>query len=108
MKKLIVKDGCIGCGACIAIDSEHFDFNEEGLSSVISNENLETDEVKNAIASCPVSVIKVIEEEIAESECNCHEGCTCGENCNCSEDNKCCEECTCPEECHCGEGCNCN
>lgn len=31
MKKIIVDDEkCIGCGACVAIDSEHFDFNEDG------------------------------------------------------------------------------
>lgn len=78
MKKITVSDSCIGCGACIAIDPEHFDFNDEGLSSVISNENLETDELKNAIASCPVSAIKC--------ECNCDEKCDCGDNCNCGDD----------------------
>ena len=92
MKKLIVKDGCIGCGACVAIDSEHFDFNDEGLSNVISNENIETDEVKNAIASCPVSVIKLVDDD---EHCSCHEGCTCKGNCNCTPDNKCNENCTC-------------
>ncbi|MBQ6841555.1 MAG: ferredoxin [Bacilli bacterium] len=106
MKKLIVKDGCIGCGACVAIDSEHFDFNDEGLSNVISNENLETDELTNAIASCPVSVIKLVEE--AEGSCGCHAGCTCGEDCNCTADNKCSEDCTCGDECHCGDNCECS
>lgn len=77
MKKLEVNDNCIGCGACIAIDPEHFDFNDEGLSTVISNDNLETDELKNAIASCPVSAIS--------AKCNCDENCNCGENCNCDE-----------------------
>lgn len=103
MKKLIVKDGCIGCGACVAIDSEHFDFNDEGLSSVVSNENLETDELKNAINSCPVSVIKL--EENSET-CNCHEGCTCDGDCHCTEDNKCSDDCTCNNKCHC-ENCDC-
>ena len=78
MKKLVVKDGCIGCGACVAIDSEHFDFDENGLSSVIKNENLETDELKNAMASCPVSVIK-----LEDCACNCGENCNCDESCNC-------------------------
>ncbi len=50
MKKLVVKDDvCIGCGACVAIDALHFDLNENGLSSVISNENVETGEVMTAI-----------------------------------------------------------
>lgn len=95
MKKLIVKDGCIGCGACVAIDNEHFDFNDEGLSSVISNENLESDELKNAMASCPVSVIKFVDECNCDEACNCEDGCSCGENCNCSEESKCCEGCNC-------------
>ena len=25
----VEKNKCIGCGACISIDSEHFDFDEE-------------------------------------------------------------------------------
>jgi len=99
MKKIKVNpEACIGCGACVAIDPEHFEFNDEGLSSVISNENLETDELKNAIASCPVSVIKL---EESEEGCNCHEGCTCGSDCKCDGENKCSEDCTCGEECHC-------
>lgn len=105
MKKLIVKDGCIGCGACVAIDSEHFDFNDEGLSSVISNENLETDELKNAIASCPVSVIKL---ETTEETCNCHEGCTCGADCKCDGENKCSDDCSCANNCDCKGNCECD
>ena len=68
MKKLVVNDSCIGCGACIAVDSEHFDFNEDGLSHAISNENLETAELQNAIASCPVNAIKLTDEN--EEKCN--------------------------------------
>ena len=89
MKKLIIKDGCIGCGACVAIDSEHFDFNDEGLSTVISNENLESEELANAMGSCPVSVIK-----FEESKCNCGEECSCGDDCSCEG------HCDC-EGCHC-------
>ena len=58
MEKILVDDStCIGCGACIAIDSEHFDFNDEGKSSVISNENLKSNNLSNAIESCPVAAI---------------------------------------------------
>lgn len=48
---------CIGCGACIAIDSEHFDFDENGLSKVISQDmsTFSTD----VIDSCPVGAISV-------------------------------------------------
>lgn len=96
MKKLKVNDNCIGCGACVAIDEKHFDFNENGLSHAISNENLDTDEVKNAIASCPVNAISIVDEE--NDKCNC-ENCNCGDNCSCG-----CEDgnCTCDENCECG------
>ena len=73
MKKLVVNDSCIGCGACIAVDSEHFDFNEEGLSHPISNDNLETAELQNAISSCPVNAISLTDDENAE--CDGCEGC---------------------------------
>ena len=85
MKKLIVNDDvCIGCGACVACDPTHFDFNENGLSSVINNDNLDAKELQNAIASCPVNAIKI-------------ENCCCDENCNCKDDN-----CTCDDDCTCG------
>ena len=79
MKKLnINEDACIGCGACVSVDPEHFDFNDEGLSSVISEENLETEELKSAIECCPTSAIS----------CRCdNEKCEC-DNCEC-EDCKC-------------------
>ena len=64
MKKLIVNtEGCIGCGACVGIDPEHFDFNEDGLSHVISEENLESTAIQDAIAACPVQVISLEEEK---------------------------------------------
>jgi len=84
MKKLVVNsDACIGCGACVAIDSQHFDFDEDGLSEVISNDNVETEDVQNAIASCPTNAISYVENE----KCHC-------ENCQC-------ENCNCDDECHC-------
>jgi len=86
MQKLIVRDDlCIGCGACIAIDNAHFDFNENGLSSVISNENLDSLDVQNAINACPVNAIKI-------EKCPCGDACKCENNCNCTEDNCCCKD----------------
>ena len=84
MKKLCVNDNCIGCGACVSIDPEHFDFNENGLSSVIKNENLESENLQNAMHSCPVNAISI-------SECQCGENCNCGPNCNCDENCNCCK-----------------
>lgn len=76
MKKLTVNDSCIGCGACVAIDSEHFDFNEDGMSSVISNDNLESAELQNAISSCPVNAIKLEDSEKCDGCEGCQNGCT--------------------------------
>lgn len=92
MEKLFInKEACIGCGACVAIDSEHFDFGDDGLSQVISNENIETDEVENAILSCPTNAIS------KTSQCD-------NENCECEDCH--CEDCKCDgDECHC-EDCN--
>lgn len=97
MKKINVsEERCIGCGACVAIDSQHFEFNEEGKSSVITSENLESENLVNAIESCPTSAIEMIEEqdetaekEVCDSccekdECNCEEECECSE-CDCDE-----------------------
>ena len=64
MKKLIVDDSvCIGCGMCAAMDEEHFMINDNGLSEVKSQENLESETLKNVVDSCPVSAIKLAEEE---------------------------------------------
>ncbi|MCM1052972.1 MAG: ferredoxin [Ruminococcus sp.] len=94
MKKIIVnEDACIGCGACVAIDPEHFAFNDEGLSHCISNENLESEVLMSAIDSCPTSAISIKEvqneepEDEVESSSEC-EDCYCSESENCG----CCKE----------------
>ncbi len=62
MKKINVnKDACIGCGACVAVDPQHFDFNDEGLSNPISQENLDSKELADAISSCPTAAISIID-----------------------------------------------
>lgn len=91
MKKIKVnEDACIGCGACVAIDSEHFDFNDSGLSQVISQDNLDSNEVINAIESCPTSAIIMDNES-----CECSHDCSCGDDCQCTEEDKCSENCNC-------------
>lgn len=57
-----VNETCIGCGACVAMDPEHFDFNE-GVSVAISQEV--TDSVREAAGACPVGAIEI--EEAAEA-----------------------------------------
>ncbi len=94
MKKIQVeKERCIGCGACVNIASNTFDFDEEGKSEVLSNEYLEDEVVQLAIESCPTSAISIIDVEEQESinddtesldeECCDCEACHC-EHCDCS------------------------
>jgi len=74
MKKLKVNtDGCIGCGTCVALDDEHFTFNEDGFCIVKSDRNIDEDKMTTIINACPPEVIffeedsqpEVIEEENA-------------------------------------------
>ena len=52
---------CVGCGACVAIAPNNFDFDDEGLSKVISSEV--TEEVRDAVESSPFSAISIEEEK---------------------------------------------
>ena len=61
---LKVNDTCIGCGACVAIAPENFDY-QEGVSVVINEEI--TDATKEAVVACPVGAFEVEEStETAE------------------------------------------
>ena len=74
MKKLNVnKEACIGCGACIAIDPEHFDFGDDNYSEVISDENIDSDSAHNAISSCPTNAISYVDCEKENDDCGCSE-----------------------------------
>ena len=53
---------CIGCGACAAIAENYFKINDEGISEVTSQENLDNPSVQEAIDSCPVAAIKLEEK----------------------------------------------
>lgn len=97
MKKIKVnQEACIGCGACVAIDPEHFAFNDEGLSHPISKENLTSEELANAIDACPTSAISLVETENEEEACDCGDDCNCEDECGCSECHS--HGCHCEEE----------
>lgn len=122
MKKVKVnKSACIGCGACISIDPDHFEFGDDGLSEAINQENLESANLVTAMESCPTNAISFEEDEASVSkeaqhneesetgentECECHndcecqecsDECECNENCKCSHDTKCQDKCGCKE-----------
>ena len=82
MKVVVNRDNCIGCGACEALYPELFQIDDEGLSTVISNENIDEAKLAEAMEGCPTLAIS-------------KEGCNCGDNCECGDD------------CQCGDDCNC-
>ena len=55
---LTVDHTCIGCGRCVAIDSEHFSMNSR-RAQVISEKNLESSLLQQAIRICPSSSINL-------------------------------------------------
>lgn len=65
MKKInLNKSLCIGCGACVAIDATHFEFDDNGLSSIIKQIETEpSSELLEAISSCPTNAISISENE---------------------------------------------
>lgn len=62
MKVILDQNKCIGCGACVAISPENFDFVEEEGVSTVKNEEV-TDKTYEAKDSCPVYAIDVVEDE---------------------------------------------
>lgn len=91
MKRLKVNESvCIGCGACIAIDPDHFEFNDDGHSSVKNDGNLESSALANAIESCPTNAIEISGCE--NSDCKCDD-CKCGDDCQCDGTDCNCENC---------------
>lgn len=60
--KAKVNEGCISCGACVAVCPEVFQFNEDGVAEAcgeVTEENQEAAE--DARDGCPVSVIDIEE-----------------------------------------------
>ena len=61
MKEIeINKDKCLGCGMCVGINSDVFEFDDDGLAKANKDKITEDneDEVKEAINSCPVGAIE--------------------------------------------------
>lgn len=57
LRKPHVNSTCIGCSACVAISSDVFELNDDGLSIVKSCDTYEWKDVDDAIAACPVTAI---------------------------------------------------
>lgn len=62
MEVVVDRDGCIGCGLCAGTCPEVFQMAEDGLSEVHGAVTADTeDSVREAVDSCPVSVISIEE-----------------------------------------------
>lgn len=70
MEKVKVnQDACIGCGACNAIASDVFTFNDDGFAEVDENNNILDkmsedlkEDVISALEGCPTNAIEKISE----------------------------------------------
>ena len=61
MKKIEVnKDLCIGCGSCVAIAPDTFEFGDDGLAEAKEEEI--TEDVRDAAEACPTDAISLDEE----------------------------------------------
>ena len=61
MKKVVInKDKCLGCGMCVGIESDVFDFDDDGLAKV-NNDNINDDNKENVN-----NTAKVVDEESDE------------------------------------------
>ncbi len=59
-QQLVINPGCIGCGRCIQIAPSNFAMGGRH-AQVISQDNLDSSAVQQAMANCPVQVIEIIE-----------------------------------------------
>lgn len=55
---LTVDHTCVGCGRCVAMDNEHFSMNGRS-AQVVSEQNLESSLLQQAIRICPSSSINL-------------------------------------------------
>lgn len=61
MKISVLKDACIGCGACQAIAPDVFEIEDDGLACAKEENCSENnkDDILDASESCPTGAIKV-------------------------------------------------
>ena len=62
MKLKVDKNKCIGCGQCVSICDSVFDFDDDNLAKVITD-NIPEDseeEANTAMESCPTSAIEEV------------------------------------------------
>jgi ferredoxin len=63
-KVYVDPDKCIGCNTCPLLDPETFEMDTTTYKAVVKKQptDVNNESVKNAISSCPVGAISIIEE----------------------------------------------
>lgn len=56
------KDLCIKCGACVAIASDYFEFDDDGFATPIKDRVEENVDIRTAIEACPTNAISLTSE----------------------------------------------
>jgi ferredoxin len=59
-QQLVINPGCIGCGHCVMAAPNNFAMNGR-QAQVISQENIDSTAVQQAMISCKTQVIEIIE-----------------------------------------------
>lgn len=61
--KIMIKDGCIGCGLCVSTCPNVFRMTEDGVAEVFAAPDAdEQTDAEEAAENCPVSVIQISED----------------------------------------------
>ena len=60
MKLKVNKDKCIGCGQCVSICEDVFNFDDDNLATVVETpvDESHVEDAKTALESCPTSAIE--------------------------------------------------
>ena len=62
MKVVVDEKKCLGCGTCVAIASKSFRLNNTAKAEPIEPAGDPETKVKEAVESCPVSAISILQE----------------------------------------------
>lgn len=62
----VIREKCISAGSCVAIAGGVFDFDEEGIARVISQDGNDDETKLLAAQSCPTAAIEIIDTQTGQ------------------------------------------
>jgi ferredoxin len=65
-KVQVIREKCISCGSCVALAPKIFEYDDEGISVVISQDGNTDEEKMLAAQSCPTGAIVLTDAETGE------------------------------------------